>query len=106
MNLKEHIDWLQYFVALRSEIEPTDPHADFPWMKAYAQGWESPLPEVVSAVIEAADLSSAAVARLVGLSDGKQVRNWKAGINKIQYATWRYLLLRLGVITLKEEPCP
>lgn len=67
-----------------------------------------PVPEDVRAVIQLLNLTADQVARLVGLKDGRAVRRWLAPQDskthaRIDYATWRLLLLEAGLVRLKKR---
>jgi hypothetical protein len=70
--------------------------------------YQVPEPEDVRAVIQILDLTADQVAGLVGVKDGRAVRRWLAPPAskthaKIDYATWRLLLLEAGLVRLKKR---
>lgn len=70
--------------------------------------YQVPEPEDVRAVIQILDLTADQVADLVGVKDGRAVRRWLAPPAskthaKIDYATWRLLLLEAGIVRLKKR---
>lgn len=79
----------------------------------YSQGWESPTPDEVRALIEYAGqvtgknkLTGSEVARLAGIRDARTIRKWTApqdakNHTPIPYAAWRLLLLYAGLVELE-----
>lgn len=70
--------------------------------------FRAPVPEDVRAVIQLLDLTADQVAGLVGLKDGRAVRRWLAPQGskthaRIDYATWRLLLLEAGLVRLQKR---
>lgn len=70
--------------------------------------YQVPEPEDVRAVIQILDLTADQVADLVGVKDGRAVRRWLASPAskthaKIDYATWRLLLLEAGLVRLQKR---
>ena len=86
---------------MRSERQVDSPGSDEPHLRSFADGWEAPTPRVITEYFNTTGLSSQQLANLLGVSDGRQVRAWKSGESAMRYATWRYFLLRLGVIELE-----
>jgi hypothetical protein len=70
--------------------------------------YQEPDPEDVRAVIQLLDLTADQVADLVGVKDGRAVRRWLAPPEskthaKIDYATWRLLLLQARLVRLPKR---
>lgn len=68
--------------------------------------YKVPEPEDIRAVIQMLDLTADQVAELVGVMDGRAVRRWLAPQAskthaKIDYATWRLMLLESGLVRLR-----
>ena len=70
--------------------------------------YQIPEPEDIRAVILILDLTADQVAELVGVMDGRAVRRWLAPPTskthaKIDYATWRLMLLESGLVRLQKR---
>lgn len=64
--------------------------------------------EDVRAVVRILDLTADQVADLVGMKDGRAVRRWLTAPTskthaRIDYATWRLLLLEAGLVRLRRK---
>ncbi len=71
-------------------------------------GFQAPTPDDVRAVVKILDLTADQVAGLVGVKDGRAVRRWLAPATskthaRIDYATWRLLLLESGLVRLQKR---
>ena len=60
--------------------------------------YRPPTPEEITKAIAMTGLSSAGVANMLGV-DSRNIRRYKSGqIHVMPYATWRLLLLNLGIV--------
>lgn len=73
--------------------------------------FKAPSPDDVGAVVQTLDMTADQVAGLVGVKNGRAVRRWLAPESakthaKIDYATWRLLLLEAGLVRLQKRRPP
>ena len=66
-------------------------------LQPYSEAWPRPNGEEVREVLRRAGLSGAKAARLVGVTDGRQVRRWTSEEAEISYAAWAILCDAAGI---------
>ena len=67
-----------------------------------APEYQPPTPEEISMLIDYVGLSSAELGKELGISDGRTVRRWKSGQAVMQYAPWRLLLAKAGLVKISK----
>jgi len=67
-----------------------------------SQEYEPPTPEEIKLVIDYMGLSSSELGKEIGTNDGRTIRRWKSGEREMQYAVWRLLLAKAGLIKIKK----
>jgi len=66
------------------------------------EGWEPPSPDVVGAYFRHFQVgfpehgTDGKLARLLGLSSDRRVRDYKQGVRKVPYGVWRHFLVLTG----------
>ncbi|SAL62427.1 helix-turn-helix domain-containing protein [Caballeronia humi] len=63
----------------------------------YSETWERPTGEEVREILRRAGLSGAQAAKLVGVSDSRQVRRWTGDNAPISYSAWAILCDFAGI---------